>query len=136
MIRKVEKSDEEWRRELTPDQFWVCRLKGTEAPFSGAYINEKSPGIYACAACGQDLFHSAGKYDSGCGWPSFFEPVAPDCIIERHDSSHGMTRTEIVCAACESHLGHVFPDGPVEESGLRYCTNSVALNFKKEDDRA
>ena len=136
MTGKVNKTDQEWQKELTPDQFWVCRLKGTEPPFSGEYVDEKSPGIYACVACGQQLFRSDAKYDSGSGWPSFFQPIAPDRIIEERDTSHGMIRTEILCSRCGSHLGHVFPDGPQEETGLRYCTNSLSLNLKKDGDGA
>lgn len=118
--------DEEWRVRLDPEQFRVLRGGATEPPFTGKYWNEKRPGIYRCAGCGTPLFSSNTKYDSGTGWPSFFEPAEGDRIEERVDTSHGMVRTEIVCAACGGHLGHVFPDGP-RPTGLRYCVNSASL---------
>ncbi len=123
------KSDEEWREELTPEQYAVCRCGGTEPPFSGKYWNTKDDGMYHCAACDAALFDSNTKYDSGSGWPSFWAGINKDAITEKQDTSLGMVRTEITCANCDSHLGHVFPDGP-QPSGLRYCTNSASLNLK------
>jgi peptide-methionine (R)-S-oxide reductase len=128
---KIEKSDEQWRRELTPEQFRVLREKGTEAPFSGEYDEFFEPGAYRCAGCGTELFVSQAKYDSGCGWPAFSAPAGEDAIEEETDVSHGMIRTEVLCASCGGHLGHVFPDGP-QPTGLRYCINSAALTFDEE----
>jgi peptide-methionine (R)-S-oxide reductase len=125
---KIEKSDEQWRRELTPEQFRVLRERGTEAPFSGEYDEFFEPGTYRCAGCGIELFVSQAKYDSGCGWPAFSAPAGADAIEEETDVSHGMIRTEVLCASCGGHLGHVFPDGP-NPTGLRYCINSAALTF-------
>lgn len=124
----VEKTDEEWREELTPEQYAICRCGGTEPAFTGKYWDTKTPGTYQCAACGTDLFDSETKYDSGSGWPSFFAPVDEHVISEKRDMSYGMIRTEITCTNCGSHLGHVFPDGP-QPTGLRYCTNSASLNL-------
>ena len=127
---KTEHSDAEWREKLTPEQYRVLREGGTEAPWSGELLNVKDKGAFRCAACGEPLFGSETKYDSGSGWPSFTKPVNDDAVSEHRDSSHGMDRTEVRCARCEGHLGHVFPDGPGPE-GLRYCINSASLAFDK-----
>ena len=129
---KIDKTDAEWRDELDPETYRVCREKGTEPAFTGAYWNLKDEGMYRCAACGEPLFSSTTKYDSGSGWPSFYAPVDDGSVGELPDNSHGMVRTEVVCGRCESHLGHVFPDGP-PETGLRYCINSASLKFDKKD---
>ncbi len=128
MVRRVEKSDDQWKAELEPDQYQVLRQAGTERAFTGAYYDTKTPGIYRCAGCDTPLFRSTKKYDSGTGWPSFTEPIAPDVVREIADDSLGMRRTEVVCAACGGHLGHVFPDGPAP-TGNRYCMNSVSLRL-------
>ena len=125
-------SESEWRKRLTPEQYHVLREAGTERAFGGIYNDNKADGIYACAACALDLFDSADKYDSGSGWPSFTQPIAEDHVANHSDTSHGMTRTETRCARCDSHLGHVFPDGP-PPTGLRYCMNSVSLDFRPRD---
>lgn len=125
-------SETEWRKRLTPEQYHVLREAGTERAFSGIYNDNKADGIYACAACALDLFDSADKYDSGSGWPSFTQPIAEDHVTNHTDTSHGMTRTETRCARCDSHLGHVFPDGP-PPTGLRYCMNSVSLDFRPRE---
>jgi peptide-methionine (R)-S-oxide reductase len=125
---KVEKTDEEWRAELTPMQYYVLRQKGTERPYTGAYWDNKDVGTYLCAGCSTLLFTFKTKYDSGCGWPSFYEAHNNDQILMRADNSHGMQRVEILCATCEGHLGHVFNDGP-EPTGLRYCVNSESMIF-------
>jgi peptide-methionine (R)-S-oxide reductase len=132
MKRKVIKTDEEWRQELTPEQYRVARQKGTEKPFTGKYYASKEKGIYKCAACGNELFSSDAKFDSGCGWPSFMEPTAGDNVRTEIDTSHGMARTEVLCASCDAHLGHVFDDGP-RPMNLRYCINSIVLDLDKEE---
>lgn len=131
MKRKVTKTDEEWRQELTPEQYRVARQKGTERPFTGKYYDSKEKGTYKCAACGHELFSSDAKFDSGCGWPSFTAPTEEDNVRTEIDTSHGMVRTEVLCVSCDAHLGHVFDDGP-GPTNLRYCINSVVLDLDKE----
>ena len=128
MTSKLIKSEAEWRAELTPEQYHILREKGTECALTGQFWDNKVPGDYYCAGCGQHLFASDTKFESGTGWPSFYQPVGPGVVDTHEDRSHGMVRTEITCSRCDGHLGHVFPDGP-KPSGLRYCTNSAAFKF-------
>ena len=128
MPEKISKPEKEWRRQLTPEQFYILRQKGTERAFTGVYAHSKTPGVYLCAACGQELFASDTKFESGSGWPSFFQPIGPERVESHEDSSHGMRRVEVTCSRCDSHLGHVFPDGP-RPTGLRYCINSASLKL-------
>lgn len=130
----IDKDDDQWREELDPERYHVLREKGTERAFTGKYWDLKDKGMYHCAACGEPLFSSETKYDSGSGWPSFYAPSDENNVDELADHSHGMVRTEVVCKKCESHLGHVFPDGPQDKTGLRYCINSASLDFQKADD--
>jgi len=131
MSEKVHKSEAEWKKQLTPNQYYVARQKGTEPPFTGEYESTETPGTYKCVCCGQPLFRSEAKFHSGCGWPSFTAPLAGQAVEEHNDASHGMMRTEVTCSRCEAHLGHVFEDGP-GPTGLRYCINSVSLQLDKD----
>lgn len=132
MTEKLNLTDDEWRARLSPEQYQILRHAGTERAFTGQYEQNKAAGDYVCAGCGAPLFTSDTKYNSGSGWPSYTDPVSPEAVEELRDGSHGMVRTEVRCARCEGHLGHVFPDGP-GESGLRYCINSASLDFKPKE---
>lgn len=130
--KKVERSEEEWKQVLTPEQYAICRQKGTERAFTGEYHDCKDPGMYLCRCCGEPLFTSETKYDSGSGWPSFYQAVNPDAVETEVDNTLGMARTEVMCQSCGSHLGHVFEDGP-QPTGQRFCINSASLKLEKED---
>jgi len=132
MSDEMNKSDEQWSEELSPEQYHICREKGTEPPFTGKYLSNKEPGIYTCACCGAELFDATTKFDSGTGWPSFWDVLEQAKVKLIEDHTHGMTRVEVTCANCGAHLGHVFPDGP-QPTGQRYCINSAALGFLKEE---
>ncbi len=134
MPEKVRKTDAEWRNELSPEQYHVTRERGTERAFTGKYWNDHTPGTYKCVCCGEPLYSSEAKFDSGCGWPSFYAPMNQEGISEHADTSFGMSRTEVRCARCDAHLGHVFPDGP-RPSGLRYCINSASLKLEPKEEK-
>lgn len=126
--------EKDWKEKLTPEQYYVLREKGTERPFTGKYDLHFEKGSYYCAGCGSKLFDSGSKYDSGCGWPAFYQTAEKGAVVEKLDRSHGMIRTEVLCGNCGGHLGHVFPDGPRDKTGMRYCINSISLDFEKEDE--
>jgi peptide-methionine (R)-S-oxide reductase len=133
MEEKIEPSDDEWKKLLTPEEYEVLRKKGTEPAFSGIYEHETAKGVYKCKACGNELFSSETKYDANCGWPAFFAAMGADRVTFHEDQSHGMNRIEVKCAKCGSHLGHIFDDGPAEHGGKRYCINSIALELDKKE---
>lgn len=133
MTERTDLTDAEWRARLTPEQYHILREKGTERAYTGQYDKHYDAGEYYCAGCGAKLFESQAKYNSGCGWPAFTRPSEGEAVAEHRDTSYGMIRTEVTCAACDGHLGHVFPDGPPDQGGLRYCINSAALDFVPED---
>lgn len=132
MNQKIRKTDDEWRAQLTPEQFAVARQKGTERPFTGELLESKTPGTFACVCCGAPLFRSETKFESGTGWPSFSQPIDQTSVATETDTSHGMIREEVLCTKCDAHLGHVFPDGP-QPTGLRYCLNSLSLDLIPDD---
>ena len=133
---KIVKPEQEWKEALSAEQYRILRQKGTERAFTGKYWDEKSPGVYVCAGCGQELFASDTKFDSGCGWPSFYDAMDKKAVESHEDNSFGMRRVEVTCRRCGGHLGHVFPDGPQDKTGLRYCINSASIDLKKKDGEA